>query len=130
MIHLARAKDLGKEMANLLFQAHFTRGLDLAQDQVLLDLAQELGLKAELVEEALLSQEYAARIEADQEAGMALEITAVPFILFAGPFSISGAHPQEVFEEALEIAFALEPKPVRLGAESSDRTCGPNGCFV
>lgn len=130
LIHLASDKGLGKEMANLLFQAHFTRGLDLAQDQVLIELAQELGLKAELVEEAMLSQEYAARIEADQEAGMALGITAVPFFLFDGRFSISGAQPQEIFEEALEKAFALEPKPVNLGAESSDMTCGPNGCFV
>ncbi|MBF8970472.1 hypothetical protein [Streptococcus sp. NLN76] len=68
--------------------------------------------------------------EENQEAGMALGITAVSSVLFGGPFSISGAHPQEVFEEALEIAFALEPKPVRLGAESSDMTCGLNGCFV
>lgn len=128
LLHLASDRGLGKEMVKLLFQAHFTRGLDLAQDQVLKDLGQELGLEAALVEEALQSQDYATRIAVDQEAGMALGITAVPFFLFDGRFSISGAQPQSVFEEAVERSFGLVAKPVSLG--TSDQACGPNGCFI
>lgn len=78
--------------------------------------------------EALESQTYQKRIEADQEAGLALGIQAVPFFLFDGRFSISGAQAQEVFAEALEKAFGLETKPVSLG--SSEMTCGLNGCSI
>lgn len=128
LLHAATEQGLGREMVQLLFQAHFTRGLDLGQDAILKKLAQELGLDGDLVAEALESEIYWKRIEADQEAGLALGIQAVPFILFDGRFSISGAQPQEVFEEALEKAFGLEAKPVSLG--SADMTCGFNGCSI
>ncbi len=128
LLHLAIEQGLGRDMAQLLFQAYFTRGLDLGQDSVLEKLAQELGLDGDLVVEALESETYQKRIEADQEAGLALGIQAVPFFLFDGRFSIAGAQPQAVFEEALEKAFGLETKPVSLG--SSAMTCGLNGCSI
>ena len=47
LLHLATEQGLGREMGQLLFQAHFTRGLDLGGDAVLKKLAQELGLGGE-----------------------------------------------------------------------------------
>lgn len=156
--YLARKYQLTDEQAQAQLDAITNlakeEGLDFRFDQAwipnsrkshaLLHLATEQGLGREMqfwknwlknwawgeniVAEALESQTYQKRIEADQEAGLALGIQAVPFFLFDGRFSISGAQAQEVFAEALEKAFGLETKPVSLG--SSEMTCGLNGCSI
>lgn len=60
-----------------------------------------------------------------------LRATGVPFFVFNNKYAISGAQPQEVFQNALEkiaVEEGVTPKLETLG--SSKGVCGPGGCSI
>ena len=70
LIQLAKSKGLGDQAEERLFRAYFTEGRDFGETETLLQIGIDLGLSEKEIKDALQSDEYAAKVEADiQEAG-------------------------------------------------------------
>ena len=82
-----------------LFRAHFTEGRSLFDDDSLASLAEEAGLKD--AKEVLASARYVDAIPADHQQANALGASGVPFFVFGGRYSVSGAQGADVFVQAL-----------------------------
>ncbi|MET0423898.1 MAG: DsbA family oxidoreductase [Actinoplanes sp.] len=105
MIHLAKSAGREHDMVDRLFRAEFTDGLNLADHEVLADLAAELGLPRADAVEALATRAFEADIQADLNQARQLGITGVPFFVFDGKRAVSGAQPLELFRKALDVSW-------------------------
>ncbi len=105
IIHLAKAAGREHEMVMRLFKAEFTDGLNLADHEVLADLAAELGLDREKAVAALATGAFEADIRADIAQAQAYGISGVPFFVFDNKYGISGAQPITAFRQVLDKAW-------------------------
>ncbi len=129
LLHLAADHGLQDALKERLLRAYFTDGLAIGDPDVLAALATEVGLPGERVREVLASDEFAADVRADQDEAAALGATGVPFFVVDRRYGISGAQPVELFEQALQQAWA-ERRPTLLSvpAGTDAEVCGPDGC--
>ncbi len=66
--------------------------------------ATSAGLDDALITEVLGSDRHADDIEADEQQARAFGVSGVPFTVFDRRLAVSGAQPQEVFDDALRQA--------------------------
>lgn len=104
--HFAAAHGKQHEMVQRLFQAYFTEGLNVADHQVLADLAAAVGLDRDAALAALTSGEFADAVEEDIQQARQYGIQGVPFFVFAGKYAVSGAQPVEAFLQALDTSWS------------------------
>ncbi len=78
------------ELAGVLHRAHFTDGLDIGSADVLVDLADEVGLDRASVRDYLLSTRGTADVRAEIARAHDLGITSVPTFIFAGKYAVTG----------------------------------------
>lgn len=100
------AAELGAKAFERLYLAHFTDGVNVADTDTLLEIAEEMGLDVEQVESELESGEHANAVRGDIRDARSLGIQGVPFFVVGGKFGISGAQPPDVFADT--IARAVE----------------------
>ncbi|PRB69363.1 DsbA family oxidoreductase [Arthrobacter sp. MYb213] len=101
LLEQAKTESKGSEMKETLLSAHFERGLDTADRQVLAKLATQVGLDESATAQTLSTQKYAEEVNADIEQARQLGISGVPFFVIDGKYGISGAQPAEAFTNAL-----------------------------
>lgn len=92
-------------MKERLFEAHFTEGLNIEKQEVLVQLATEVGLLAEEAKEALQTDRYATAVRQDLQEARQIGIRGVPFFLFDRKYAVSGAQGVEAFTEILEKSY-------------------------
>ena len=112
------------EIIGKLFDAYFTKNLELANFDVLKKISDECGLDAAEVEKFLASDEFAAEVRADEREAAAYGIHAVPYFVINGKYAISGAQSTEFLADALKKISDEEPDE----NFSAGMVCGPNGC--
>ena len=97
------AEEEGKQLAlkHALFKAYFGDGENPGSHEVLVRLAQEVGLDAARAQEILSSNEYAEEVRKQQRHYLDAGIQAVPAVIVNERHLIQGGHPAEVFEQAL-----------------------------
>lgn len=93
------ARDAGKhsEFHRSVFAAYFAHSQDIGDSEVLAGLAQEVGLDAVVLRQALEAGRYAGRHQAAHEEACRLGITGVPTYIFTDAARIVGAQPLETF---------------------------------
>ncbi len=87
-----------------LFRGYFTEGADIGSVPVLAQLAGHAGLDASAVESFLQREEGTTEVKAEETAGHRLGIRGVPYFVFNGSTSISGAQPPDIFVSAIRQA--------------------------
>lgn len=102
LIHLAAESGAQDAMKEKLLDAKFVRGLDINDQETLSLLAQEIGLKNELVDELWSSEKFSKEVRTDEVEASRLGIRGVPFFVFNSEIGLSGAQPVSVFTEVLE----------------------------
>ncbi|MFI6815123.1 DsbA family protein [Nonomuraea sp. NPDC050328] len=113
LIEVAGRQGLGHEMADRLFRAYFTEGLNVGDAGVLARLAAEVGVKD--------TGEGADEVRSQLQRARALGITGVPLFLFEDKYSVSGAQPAEVFDQVLdEVAERTGQVPLAPAADGCD----------
>jgi predicted DsbA family dithiol-disulfide isomerase len=105
MIHFAQAAGREHDMVERLFRAEFTDGLNLADHEVLVGLAAELGLSRADATEALAAGAFEDDIRADLAQARQLGISGVPFFVFDNKRAVSGAQPIDMFRKALDLSW-------------------------
>ncbi len=94
------------ELAEALFRAHFTEGVNLTDRETLADIAARAGLDRNAVAAYLASDEDRALVaQGDMEARGA-GIGGVPFFIFGRKIGVSGAQDPDALLEAMEQALA------------------------
>ena len=90
------------EIVDALFEAYFSDGRDLNDHETLAAVAAGAGLDADEVLRYLAGDGGTAEVRASQEGAYASGIQGVPFYVFDGGRTVSGAQPVEVFLQALD----------------------------
>lgn len=85
--------DTQPDLADLLFQAHFTEGLDIGSTDVLVDVAERAELDGARVHQLLTSTEGIADVRALLARAEDLGIVSVPTFVAAGRYAVTGAQP-------------------------------------
>jgi predicted DsbA family dithiol-disulfide isomerase len=98
------ADGIGKaaEMKQKLMDLYFTEGADLSNRAVLLQAAGDVGFDADVVGEALASNQDVEQVEQEAQSAKEAGIDGVPCFIFGGKFAVSGAQAPEYLAEAIE----------------------------
>jgi|SRR5579871_715176 len=104
LLRWAASAGVEDDMAERIFRAYFLDGRDIGDRNVLIEIAREAGMDAELVAN-LLAEEADADLVA-REDGLAHEmgISGVPTFIFNNRFVLSGARPAEVLVRVIDKA--------------------------
>ena len=94
--------DLQWELVDALFRAYFSEGRNLNDHDELATVAAGAGLDAEEVRRYLAGDRGKAKVRASQEEAYGRGVQGVPFYVFDGGRTISGAQPVEEFLRALD----------------------------
>ena len=95
---LAEEKGKGDEFHKAVFHAYFLEGKNIAEKEVLGELAGRVGLVKEEAFEALETRRFSAAVDNDWRLSREWGITAVPTFVMNGE-RLVGAQPYEVLEE-------------------------------
>ena len=107
------------EIITKLFDAYFTKNLELADHKVLKKIAVECGLDENEVNDFLKGDKYADEVRKDEYEAARLGIHGVPYFVINDKYALSGAQPAEVLKDAIEDA---------LSEDFNGMTCGADGC--
>ncbi len=88
-------------LVEALLYSYFIEAKRIGQDDVLIDIAEQLGLNREEIVKVLSNDDFKTEVETDIKEGLQLGVRGVPFFVLNRKYGISGAQPQEVFEETL-----------------------------
>jgi predicted DsbA family dithiol-disulfide isomerase len=101
LLHWAHLEGKQHALKSALLRAYFTDGDNPSDAQVLLRLAQSVGLDPERAQAILAGDDYADAVRAEQDFYRRSGIQSVPAIILNERHLISGGQPPEVFERAL-----------------------------
>jgi predicted DsbA family dithiol-disulfide isomerase len=93
--------DAQRALKKTMLRAYFTDGQDMADHDVLADLAVEVGLDRAAAAAVLAADDEAAFVRAERDEAHANGITAVPTFVVEGEWMLQGAHPTEAWVKAL-----------------------------
>lgn len=88
--HYAEEEGVGLEYFIQAQKAHFSEGVYLSDHEVLLGIAQSVGLNGQNVRKVLELDEYSQKVKLEHEAGIAKNIQYVPHFVFPSGRSIEG----------------------------------------
>lgn len=89
------------ELNKLLYEAHFTKGINLAEIGNLIKIGEKLELEPNMLKEFLESNQFETEVKRDIEEANRKGIQAVPYFLIDGKKSIKGAQPIANFIQML-----------------------------
>ncbi len=105
LLHWAAVEGRQRELKHALLRAYFTEGQDVSRAEVLVAVAQSVGLDAARAQAILASDEFAEAVRTQEDFFQTRGIQAVPSVIVNQRHLIQGGQPPEVFERALrEIA--------------------------
>ena len=88
-------------MNELLIDAYFKRGLDISDNQVLLNLAEQLGLDRSLAGHALVSNEINQQLLLKKKRVQTFKVSSLPAFIFNECTLVTGSYSVEYFEHAI-----------------------------
>ena len=100
--------DLHKDWVEAVMDAYFEHGQDIADLEVLLGLAEQIGGDAAEIRRRLDAGEGMREVEDDLAAASAMGISGVPFFIMNNKYALSGAYPAEQFLAAFRKIAAQE----------------------
>lgn len=101
LLHFAKQHEVQAELLEQLFHAYFTRGSDLADENVLVAIAESAGLQTEAARAALHDDTLGEAVDLDIQRAQMIGVSGVPFFLFDEKYGVSGAQPVETLVDVL-----------------------------
>jgi predicted DsbA family dithiol-disulfide isomerase len=101
LLHEAHEQGLQWACKMRLLKAYFTEGKNIDDIQVLQELAQEVGLKTDHLDLAILGGKHSRAFTQDLQEAQELGLRGVPYFIFDRKMAIHGARELEAFEQAL-----------------------------
>ena len=101
LLDLALTVGLQHDLKEHLMRAYFVEGLDVGSHDVLVSLADQAGMDAELVRGYLASDVGIVALDNELAAANEIGVSAVPTFVFNGEFAVPGAQDPAVFVRVL-----------------------------
>ena len=117
-------------LVEALLHSYFIEAKRIGQDEVLLTIAEQLGFNREEAAKVLASDVFSEEVETDIQEGLQLGVRGVPFFVLNQKYGISGAQPQEVFEDTLrQVAEEEGLKPgLKMQGSATTSYCTDDHC--
>ena len=109
--------ETAEKLSGILYDAYFTRNLELANHEVLIEAGKTAGLDETEIRAVLDGNDYVDEVMQDEKEAYLQGIHSVPFFVVEGKYHISGAQSLEAMTDTL-----------RQGLNISAMSCGPEGC--
>ena len=104
LIDLARKEKVQKEVVYDIFSDYFERGVDIGDENNLIKIGTNHGIKEDILREELSSLENINKVSKMDTIGRKIGITGVPFYIFNEKILLSGAQSAEAILKAIEEA--------------------------
>ena len=135
LIHLAAKHSLQDLAEEKLFEAHFVNSKNIGETDVLVDLAEEIGLNRAEAEEVLKGDQFSEAVRYDIYESQNLGIRGVPYFVMDRKYGVSGAQHVQAFTDALTQSFTewkeTQPKTTLTSLnKNDDAVCDENGCEI
>ena len=101
LIRWAGSAGVQETVVDRLFALYFEQGRDIGERALLLDVARDGGMDAEIVEKLYNDGADIEEVQAEIAQAQKLGVTGVPFFIFASRFGVPGAQETEVLEKAI-----------------------------
>jgi predicted DsbA family dithiol-disulfide isomerase len=101
LLHYAQTEELQLPLKLALFKAYFTDGRDPSAHEVLIDVAEQVGMNRSRVSKILQGDEFARDVREQQRYYLDLGVNAVPTIVFNGRDALRGAQPIDTYIQVL-----------------------------
>jgi predicted DsbA family dithiol-disulfide isomerase len=95
----------GEALHDVLYRAYFVDARNIGDPEVLVELAQSVGLPADEAQAVLAERRFKDAVDADWAKSHRYGVTGVPTFV-AGRYGVVGAQPYEVLEQLLDKAGA------------------------
>lgn len=125
ILKYAQKKGKDNEFLDLAFKKVFEDNIFIASHDELLKISEKVGLDRRKAEEILSSNIYEKEVREDEQLAKSMGVAGVPFFIFDGKYSLSGAQTEPVFKEVIQKVIS-ERGPIKIGEDSS--MCGLDGC--
>jgi predicted DsbA family dithiol-disulfide isomerase len=102
----AYGRDLGPAAVDALYAAYFVEGRNLSDPDVLAEIAGKIGLEADLVREALRTDDDRDIVFNSHQSCVQMGIEGVPVLIFDSKTAAMGANQPEAYAEAADKAAA------------------------
>ena len=106
--YLLAAAAMGSDLSDAFFRAYFIDGRDLGDEMELNEIAREQGVS--IPPESLVNPALSRQIASDIKMSRRLRVDGVPYVIFAGQYSIAGAH---MPEHIIPVIDGCTSKPVK-----------------
>ncbi|WP_114820151.1 DsbA family oxidoreductase [Chryseobacterium sp. KLBC 52] len=130
LLHLAKKHNKSNEMEEALFIAHFIDGKNVGDTEVLVALAESLGIDKEEARQAITTDQLDDEVNQDIQEARNNGISGVPFFVLNGKYAVSGAQPAEVFENALQQTYKETVSPFKDLSGENGASCDAEGCSM
>lgn len=97
----AEEQGKGTEFFKRFYAAHFTEGEIISDTDAIVRMSEEVGLDGGAVRDIVENGKNTDKVEQDIAQAQKLGVQGVPFFLVNDKYSISGAQPVELFQQAL-----------------------------
>jgi predicted DsbA family dithiol-disulfide isomerase len=108
LVRLAQTIGAQGQAVDALFAAYFERGMDIGNPEVLIQLAEEIGLDRQVATKHMLSESDLNSVFNENARMHRLGVTGVPCYIFDESKAISGAQEPEIIVRMLDMASAQE----------------------
>jgi predicted DsbA family dithiol-disulfide isomerase len=99
LILWAEEKGRGDDLLEAIYSAYFEKKRSIFSHEELTAIAGEIGIEKSEAMELLRSDRFADKVQEDQDLARQLGANGVPFFVIDMKFGISGAQPQEHFDQ-------------------------------
>lgn len=99
LILWAEESGKGDELLEAIYSAYFEKKQSIFSPEDLITIAKSVGIAEQGARELLQSDKYRDQVSADQDLAHQLGANGVPFYVIDMKFGISGAQPQEHFDQ-------------------------------
>ncbi len=108
LLHWAADYGLKHELKQALFAAHFTDNRNISDEEVLADIAEDVGLDREQALAVLADRRYAEVVRTAEQQMQQQDIQSVPAVIFNQRHLVSGAQGVENFKSILNQLAAMK----------------------
>jgi predicted DsbA family dithiol-disulfide isomerase len=108
LIRWAAVADAQDKLVERLFRLYFEEGRDIGDRKLLIEVARECDMDAEIVEKLYAAGDDVDLVQAEIAQAQAIGVTGVPFFIFASRFGVPGAQDADVLAKAIAQARAAQ----------------------
>ncbi|MFA9423941.1 MAG: DsbA family oxidoreductase [Sedimentibacter sp.] len=102
LAHYAKTEGKIKEYTEAVMNSYFVKSLLISDIEVLVSIAEKVGLDRERALNILKSEEFSDEVRSDELKASEQRITGVPYFIFDDKEVVYGAQPVDVFVEIIE----------------------------